>query len=363
MIQPQLAKKIIHEVRKLLDEDIIVMNTDGMIIASTNPNRLGVFHEGAVKVSKTGEKLIITKEDENQWSGVKAGINLPIMFQGEVEGVIGITGSPDKVSGYGELLKKMTELFIQESYYQEEIEWQARSLEAFVFDWMEKREWSDSFLNKAKLLGIDLTAHRQAVLIHYPPASLISFKPVWRNFSQSIRGTSNTIVIRWGNDRLLVLLDHELNDLTFLVEKWKLMLEKQLGASVAIGIGSSLPSNQLKLAFLQAERALKVALATSSIVHDDQLTLEMIVEDIRTETKQQFLERTIAPIQGEPELLATLYALFTHNFSYKQAADSIPIHINTLHYRLKKIEEATGLNPKLLKDQLSLYLAWMLNKQ
>ncbi|WP_205685057.1 helix-turn-helix domain-containing protein, partial [Heyndrickxia sporothermodurans] len=31
--------------------------------------------------------------------------------------------------------------------------------------------------------------------------------------------------------------------------------------------------------------------------------------------------------------------------------------INTLHYRIKKIEELTKLNPKMLKDQTILYLS------
>ncbi|WP_203362898.1 sugar diacid recognition domain-containing protein [Bacillus sp. REN10] len=356
MIQPKLAQKIIYEVRKLLDEEIIVVNTDGCIIASTDRSRIGHFHEGAAMVSQTGNKLIITKEDEKRWTGVKTGINLPIMFHEEVVGVIGITGSPHKVSRYGELLRKMTELFIQENYYHEEEEWHARSLEAFVLEWIEQTEWNDSFLNKAKVLGVDVTVMRQVVLIYYPDVLL--FKPVWRSFSEMVRQQSQTIVIRWGNDRLAVLLDAEIHIKE--LEKWKSMLERQLSGHISIGAGSFVSARHIHTSFQQAERALNVAMLKEAIVFDHQLTFDLIASDIQPDTRATYIERTIAPIMKDQELMDTLSALFTHNFSYKQAAESMPVHINTLHYRLKKIEEATGLNPKVLEEQFELYLAWRL---
>lgn len=81
MILPELAEKIVKEVRKLMDEDIIVVNTDGFIIASTDQKRINTFHEGALIASQQKKKLIITREDQQKLKGVKAGINLPIFFQ------------------------------------------------------------------------------------------------------------------------------------------------------------------------------------------------------------------------------------------------------------------------------------------
>lgn len=57
------------------------------------------------------------KEDERRLQGVKAGMNLPLLFHDEVIGVIGITGEPENISRYGEILRKMTELLIHENYF------------------------------------------------------------------------------------------------------------------------------------------------------------------------------------------------------------------------------------------------------
>lgn len=114
MLTMTLAEKIVDEVKKVLTEEIIITQTNGTIIAATDPARIGQFHEGAYLTSFEGQKRILTKDDEQRMKGVKAGINLPIYFKQEVIGVIGMTGNPVHVSPFGEILRKMTELLIQE---------------------------------------------------------------------------------------------------------------------------------------------------------------------------------------------------------------------------------------------------------
>jgi carbohydrate diacid regulator len=63
MLKQELAENIVKEVRILIDEDVIVVGTDGIIIASTDRLRLNSFHEGAFRVSNTKQRLIISKED------------------------------------------------------------------------------------------------------------------------------------------------------------------------------------------------------------------------------------------------------------------------------------------------------------
>jgi carbohydrate diacid regulator len=106
LLQPDLAEKIVKEVRKLIGEEIIVVNTAGHIIAGTNRERVGAFHEGALITSQNRKKLIITEKEIPQLKGVKPGINLPILFQNEVIGVIGITGDPETVTPFGESFAK-----------------------------------------------------------------------------------------------------------------------------------------------------------------------------------------------------------------------------------------------------------------
>ncbi|TKJ01560.1 carbohydrate diacid regulator, partial [Bacillus cereus] len=62
MLFPDLANKIVREVRRLITENIIIINIEGVIIASTDTERIGKFHEGALRCAKQKKTVIITKE-------------------------------------------------------------------------------------------------------------------------------------------------------------------------------------------------------------------------------------------------------------------------------------------------------------
>lgn len=66
--------------------------------------------------------------------------------------VFGLTGEPAEIQPFGELLRKMTELFIKESRHLEQSQWRERMLESFMIDWLQLKEWSPSFLRKLSFL-------------------------------------------------------------------------------------------------------------------------------------------------------------------------------------------------------------------
>ncbi|MEK3989844.1 CdaR family transcriptional regulator [Robertmurraya sp. FSL R5-0851] len=362
MIRPSLAKNIISEVKKFLEEDLIVVDIYGTIIASTDEYRVGSFHEGALICYRERKKVIITEQDQLLLKGVKAGINLPVFFQNQIVGIIGITGNPNQVSQYGEIIRKMTELLITESYYSEQMEWQARVLEAFVFDWVQKKEWSGTFLNQAELLGIDLHINRQVIIGHYlSEGREIIQTNIWKDIMPSFMMNSDDVFVRWGNERLVILhgvhgIEKKQQTLQF-TEKLKNFLNERINLNISFGIGEVVPPQVLYQSFKHAERALTVARRTSSIVFDDDLRLEMCLEDIKKETRVEFVNRTIAPILNETELIDTLKTFLGQNQSFKGTSDALHIHINTLHYRLKRIEQLTNLNPRDIHDMTTLYLA------
>jgi len=358
MLLPSLAEKIVKEVRRLIDEDIIIVDTTGMIIASTDPIRVETFHEGALLAIKERKNVIITSEMEKTLKGVKAGINLPVFFQNKAVGVIGITGEPNKVSHYGELLKKMTELLIQENYYIEQMEWNSRVLEAFVFDWLQNNDWSTEFYDRAALLEIDLQVDRQVVLGSFDSPPPITERTIWDQLQQRNRSEHKNIYIRWGNDRFLILFTRQgKGSVLHSLQKMKTQIETDFHLKVAFGVGKYVPATQLRKSFLQAERALLSAKKTHSITFDDDLKLEMLLQEIKEETRKDYVRRTIGFLISEDELLETLHIFIEENQSIKNTADLLHIHVNTLHYRLKKIEELTTLNPRQFKHLVILYLA------
>lgn len=365
MLLPKLAENIVKEVRKLIGEDIIVVNTEGNIIASTDKNRVGTFHEGAQIASQKKRKLIITEEDQKKLKGVKAGINFPIFFQNDVIGVIGITGDPNKVTPFGEIIRKMTELLISENYYAEEFERQSRAMETFVIDWVQSHDWDHTFLNRAKILAVNLTFERIVAIVEIEGQDNIISRDIWSSIINWFPNNQNDIAIRWGNERIVILFDCSRNptreQIYQKLHHFLVFLNSKVGHPAHGGVGQMVKAQEIRISFRQAERALKIAKQEQKfIIFDDELLFEMILEDLNTKTKQEFINRTIAPLYEENELLETLKELFKQNISLKNTANSLHIHINTLHYRLKKIEEYTKLDTKNIHDLLNLYISILL---
>jgi carbohydrate diacid regulator len=361
LLLPELAEKIVKEVRKLIGEDIIVVNTDGYIIASTDLKRVGTFHEGALVASQKKKKLIITEEDQLKLVGVKAGINFPIFFQNEVIGVIGITGEPAKVTPYGEIIRKMTELLISENYYAEQFDWHSRALESFVMDWIQSKEWNHTLLNRARQLSIDIESRRTVAMIEFAQLTSPLSRDIWSSIFKWFEQQNEEVAARSGNERVVLLIDCSKAPHRETIEKRLNYFFKFLKSNFRIrafaGVGQVASSHEIRQSYRQAERALRIAKNTGNITFDEDLTLEMILDELTPATKSDFIKRTIGGILAEKELVETVQELFRQNHSLKNTANKLHIHINTLHYRLKKIEEITALDSSNIHHLLTLYLA------
>ncbi|WP_449539633.1 CdaR family transcriptional regulator [Ferdinandcohnia sp. Marseille-Q9671] len=355
MLIPSLAKKIIKEVRRLIDEDIIIADVTGTIIASTDISRIGSFHEGAFLTVNNKKRMTITAEMEKTLKGVKAGINLPILNNHKVVGVIGITGNPDKVNAYGELMKKMTELLIQESYYAEQMELDSRAIETFVFEWLQNKEVTVEFRNRAEHLHIDIEMERQVVISSIKSDKEIPLRDISNHLQQNSLLHENEIFVRWGNDRFLLLLtDRTKDQIQKILRHIKKDVEDTFTVQVAFGVGSS--GYSLRKSFDEADRALEVAKRSNTIQFDEDLLLEMLLEELSDQVQLEYIRRTTVKLLEDIDLLKTLLAFIKQNQSIKDTAETLHIHVNTLSYRFKKIEELTGLHPRNFSDLAILYI-------
>ena len=81
-----------------------IMNRQGIIIASTEKDRIGSFHQGAAEVIATGKPVLIEKKDIDRYPGAKEGYNMPIFLDDEIIGVVGIFGCEEQMLNVANLL-------------------------------------------------------------------------------------------------------------------------------------------------------------------------------------------------------------------------------------------------------------------
>ena len=131
MIEPELARRFIEQVTQFTEYNINIMDENGLIIASRDPGRVGTYHEVADRIIK-GSRDVIVIHDDRMFPGVLPGINMAIMHDGRKEGVVGVTGDPDKIRDVAMITRMAMEAMLKYEKQQEEIRLRRSRKEHFI---------------------------------------------------------------------------------------------------------------------------------------------------------------------------------------------------------------------------------------
>lgn len=116
MLLEDLAKDLVEVTSHMIGgRTINIMNPDGVIIASTEKERIGSLHQGAREVVRTGAPVIIEKDQVDRYPGAKEGYNMPLRVNGSIIGVVGMYGDPAEIRYLAHLL----EVYVSKCYQME----------------------------------------------------------------------------------------------------------------------------------------------------------------------------------------------------------------------------------------------------
>lgn len=90
----------------------------------------------------------------------------------------------------------------------------------------------------------------------------------------------------------------------------------------------------------------------------DDMTLEILLSSISEQEKNAYLQKTISALSDEERNLLQTY--FEANMSLLGTSQKLFLHKNTVQYKLNHIYQKCGLNPRVFKDAVLLYLALQL---
>ena len=175
-----------------------------------------------------------------------------------------------------------------------------------------------------------------------------------------------------GNDRFLVLKDLSTTDFN----RFSKLLLSHYGEitnslknvyikDVTVGIGS--PSSSPAGLLLSAQEALQVLEVgrrlegPNSAYRSDILGVLPLVISTSASQKKEHAERLLVDLDDQ-ELSETLESFLEHDLNLTQTAEALKIHRNTVIYRLDKITEKIGKDPRSFTDAVELYLALQLVK-
>src|SRR5690625_4144959 len=113
VLTKEIAQDIVDQTMNILSYNINVMDRSGVIIGSGDQRRIGEMHEGAMNAIVQKRRVDIAVDQMKNLAGTKPGINLPIIFEDDIVGVIGISGDPNSISQFGEHVKLGAEVTLK----------------------------------------------------------------------------------------------------------------------------------------------------------------------------------------------------------------------------------------------------------
>ena len=131
MIEPEMARRFIEQITRYTEYNINIMDQRGVIIASRDPSRVGSYHEAADRIIHGREEVVVIRDDRT-FPGVLPGINMAIMLDGRKEGVVGVTGDPDRIRDVAMITRMAMEAMLRYEKQQEEIRLRRNRKEHFL---------------------------------------------------------------------------------------------------------------------------------------------------------------------------------------------------------------------------------------
>lgn len=366
------AMKIVTEINSIINRDVNMMDDKGIIIASTDRSRLGTYHAGAKKLIQDSLcELIISTDD--QYEGTKKGINLPILIEGDIVGVIGVTGKWEEVGKYGQIIKKMTEILLLDTYTKDQKRIRADIRNQFIEDWLfdDSKNNNEMFAERGLRLGIDITLPRQVMIVavksedRYLIDSVTGqqmARQVEEAVNHIVRSESANVYYKSAFKLACIISQRSDEKLRQLAERISGEVEQVCGFRPAIGIDSSTADcRQMYQAYSRAEKAMKAALCAGggNIRFYSDINLEIFINEIPSVLRGEFIHKVFRQCTDEEidQWISILNVYFECNGSINQCSQQLYLHKNTIQYKLRKLSECTGYDPRNLSDAALYYIA------
>ncbi|WP_069998655.1 CdaR family transcriptional regulator [Cellulosilyticum sp. I15G10I2] len=378
LLQKGTCQKIVDRFINILDTNINIMDLNGNIIASTNKARVNTFHPGAHSCILNSSELIITEANQHLYTGCALGINLPIYYEDEVIGAVGITGDPQFIKGYTLIVKELVELIVAEDEHRKYIQLKEETKRSFftqLFNELPSVQ-EEVLESRAHIADFNFSASKRIVLLEINTAdqadksSKTNFekqkiKTKIRTYIKTTLQIHEDIIDLYEDEIILILHDH-LHLEAFLSKTAKSLIDYY---QVLPRFYISDLCNQLKdyapnykktktLATLYKGKAVYTSFLWVNNYH-----LELMLNTL-SEGEKLFYLNTFHNLFSCPkkdqayyDLLETVKSYFECNMSSSDTAVHMNLHRNTVRYRLNKFNDLYQIDITKPYECMKIYLA------
>ena len=390
LLSEQMAARILDRLTASLNAQVSVASPSGRVLASTDPELVGSRYPLARAAVRSGETV---DAREAQSSGVSA----PLVFADEIVGALVLHGDPAHGHEIVGVVKTLAELLIHQVYIVEQVYRQEQLRSRFISDLLHSRARAENGHppREAAIFGIDLGRPRVVVVVGIGDVlkrlangpSGRSSVPIVAQTHRLQRGRADLIrraletsgapdTDAWGivDDRWLALLatfdpasaERERERIVRRVERFLGELGSSSGLDICAGLGryhEGWPG--LAQSFADATCAAEAGtrlFGANRVYGLKDLGIAAFLTGASMSAKQELARSLLQPLDREPELLATLGAFLEHDLSPAATVSILNIHRHTLAYRLEKVTNLIGLDPRRFQDAAQISAALLLQR-
>jgi len=378
ILDTRLAQEIVTRTMRIIPFNVNVMDASGVILASGNRERVGELHAGALLALAKKLTVEIDAAAARKLHGAQPGTNLPLSVGGQLCGAVGLSGAPDEVRQFGELVRLTAEMILEQAALASELQNNSRYREAFFLNLIRFEAAHRPELESwARRLGLDLGRMQLVFLLELQPeqeAAGGALHDIQRLQMRLLARREDALTATVGPSEM-VLLDswdparkgfettpqRRLDLLAQLVRE-----ECELPFTLAMGI--ALPGLEGVAVSYQSARSAsrlgRLRMPQQQVFSYYDLALPVLLSGLDSGWQAHQLRMPIARLAGDKSramLRTTLDTWFAQDENSAATAASLGIHRNTLDYRLRRIGELTGLDLARSEDKLLLYVSALLS--
>lgn len=345
MLGQALAQQIADEITDVIGRNVLITDAAGIVLGSGDASRVGQFHEASVEVVRSRRTIAHSSADALELVGTLPGVTLPLVIDDAVVGTVGLSGSPAEVEQFGLVVKRQTEILMQEAArigLRMTRERAVTELLVDICEWHHSRTPAGRLLRRGRTLGYDLASPRRILLVQWddrPQREVDSdqvtalVRAVFDAEQDLVGPLSRTVVAVAGGT-----LDN--------VDQCTELLDRAADRGLALRIAIGSPASgvaALNVSARDAYDALQVGpiAAPDARIHPiDEVRLHQALSVVPIDSRVRLTEGLLGPLLADrdwPALRETLIAWGDCAFTVSRAAARLHVHRNTLIYRLDKV--------------------------
>ncbi|MCM3783425.1 helix-turn-helix domain-containing protein [Neobacillus mesonae] len=320
-----LAQDIVDRMMKDIPYNINIMNDKGIIIGSGNRDRIGTEHRGAIKALESGEMVEVWEDQRYE----KKGTNEPIVINQVRVGVIGISGSPEEVRPFCNIVRTTVVLLIEQGMALQSMQNEANRKKAFLEVLLHHQgAYTQKLQKRALAYNIDVLLPTTVIYIEHPGMN---------SELSNILLLHPSFIIE--EDACIILIQD--------TKEMKTVIKQLQQIKPLLKISVSRHETHIADSYHQAKSAMKISQALrlpETITLYDQVEFLVKLSEAELTGPEQLITRL--EDKESVDLLDTLRTFINHNGSVSLTSAELNIHRNTLQYRLKRIQDLTEKDPR-----------------